>query len=68
MSPFVCISMSDTSSDTSVVQNKFIELAFIYVCLLGSLNVYLSIYDKQGLVVGMTKQISNGKDVDIVIC
>ena len=39
------------------------------VCLFLLLNVvYLPIYAKVGLVVGMTKQISNGKEVDIVNC
>ena len=31
-------------------------------------RVYLQIYAKQGLVVGMTKQMSNCKAVDIVYC
>ena len=30
--------------------------------------VYLSIYAKLGLVIGMTKQMSNGKEADIVNC
>ena len=30
--------------------------------------VYLVIYANLGLVVGMTKQMSNGKEVDIVNC
>ena len=39
----------------------------LYLFLL--LNVvYLVIYAKLGLVVGMTKQMSDGKKVDIVNC
>ena len=38
-------------------------------CLSILLNVvYLAIYAKLGFVVGMTKQMSNGKEVDIVNC
>ena len=37
--------------------------------LVSLLNVvYLPIYTKLGLVVGMTKQMSDGKEVDIVNC
>ena len=40
-----------------------------YVCLFVSLNlVYLLINVKLGFVVGMTKHISDVKEVDIVIC
>ena len=43
--------------------------AGVCLCLFLLLNVvYLQIYVKQGLVVGMTKQMSNGKVVDIVNC
>ena len=39
------------------------------LCLFILLNVvYLPIYAKLGLVVGMTKQMSNGKEADIVNC
>ena len=38
-------------------------------CLFLILNVvFLTIYAKLGLVVGMTKQMSDGKEVDIVNC
>ena len=41
--------------------------AGVCLCSFLLLNVvYLAIYAKQGLVVGMTKQMSNGKDADIV--
>ena len=43
--------------------------AGVCLCLFLLINVvYLSIYAKLRLVVGMTKQISNGKVVDIVNC
>ena len=43
--------------------------AGVCLCLFLLLNiVYLAIYAKLGLVVGMTKQISNGKEADIVNC
>ena len=39
----------------------------VCLCLFLALNVvYLPIYAKLGLVVGMTKQMSDGKEVDIV--
>ena len=38
-------------------------------CLFLALNVvYLPIYAKLGMVVDMTKQMSNGKEADIVNC
>ena len=43
--------------------------AGVCLCLFLALDVvYLSIYAKLGLVVGMTKQTSDGKEVDIVNC
>ena len=43
--------------------------AGVCLCLFLLLNVvYLPIYAKLGLVVGMTKQMSNGKEADIVNC
>ena len=43
--------------------------AGVCLCLFLLLNVvYVVIYAILGLVVGMTKQISNGKEVDIVNC
>ena len=43
--------------------------AGVCLCLFLLLNVvYLAIYAKLGLVVGMTKQMSNGKEVDIMNC
>ena len=43
--------------------------AGVCLCLLLLLNVvYLVIYAKLGLVVGMTKQMSDGKEADIVNC
>ena len=43
--------------------------AGVCICLFLLLNVvYLAIYAKLWLVVGMTKQMSNGKEVDIVNC
>ena len=43
--------------------------ADVWLCLFLALNVvYLSIYAKLGLVFDMTKQMSNGKEVDIVNC
>ena len=43
--------------------------ACVCLCLFLLLNVvYLPIYAKLGLVVGMTKQISDGKEPDIVNC
>ena len=45
------------------------DLCGASVCLFRLLNVvYLPIYAKVGLVVGMTKQMSNGKEGDIVNC
>ena len=39
------------------------------LCLFLALDVvYLPIYFKLGLVVGMTKQMSDGKEADIVNC
>ena len=39
------------------------------LCFFLALNVvYLPIYAKLGLVVGMTKQMSDGKEADIVNC
>ena len=44
-------------------------VANVCLCLFLLLNVdCLAIYAKQGLVVGMTKQMSNGKEADIVNC
>ena len=41
----------------------------VRLCLFLALDVfYLPIYAKLGLVVGMTKQMSNGKEADIVNC
>ena len=41
--------------------------AGVCLCLFLSLDVaYLSIYAKLGLVVGMTQQMSDGKEADIV--
>ena len=43
--------------------------AGVCLCLFLALYVvYLSSYAKLGLVVGMTKQISDGKEADIVNC
>ena len=43
--------------------------AGVCLCLILLLNVvYLPIYAKLGLVVGMTKLMSSGKEVDIVNC
>ena len=43
--------------------------ASVCFCLFLALHVvYLPIYAKLGLVVGMTKQMSNGKEADIVNC
>ena len=43
--------------------------AGVCLCLFLLLNVvYLAIYAKLWLVVGMTKQMSNAEDVDIVSC
>ena len=43
--------------------------ASVCLCLFLLLKiVYLPIYAKLGLVVGMTKQMSDGKEVDIVNC
>ena len=43
--------------------------AGVCLCLILLLDVvYLAICAKLGLVVGMTKQMSNGKKVDIVNC
>ena len=43
--------------------------AGVCLCLFLLLNVvYLAIYVKLGLVVGVTKQMSNGKEEDIVNC
>ena len=43
--------------------------AGVCLCLFRALDVvYLPIYDKLGLVVGMTKQMSDGKEADIVNC
>ena len=43
--------------------------AGVCLCLFLLLNaVYLAIYAKLGLVVGMTKQMSYDKEVDIVNC
>ena len=43
--------------------------AGVCLCLFLLLNVvYLPIYAKLRLVVGMTKQMSNGKEADIVNC
>ena len=41
---------------------------FVYVFFFLLNVVYLSIYATLGLVVGITKQMSNGKEVDIVNC
>ena len=47
----------------------FLALDVVYLCLFHALKVvYLPIYAKLGLVVGMTKQMSNGKEADIVNC
>ena len=40
---------------------------FVYVCFLLDV-VYLAICAKLGLVVGMTKQMADEKEVDIVNC
>ena len=41
----------------------------VCLCLFLALNVvYLPIYSKLGLIVGMTKQMSDGKEADIVNC
>ena len=41
----------------------------VCLCLFLALDVfYLPIYDKLGLVVGMTKQMSDGKEADKVNC
>ena len=43
--------------------------AGVCLCLFLAFDgVYLPIYAKLGLVVGMTKQLSDGKEVDIVNC
>ena len=43
--------------------------AGVCLCLFLALDdVYLPIYVKVGLVVGMTKQMSDGKEADIVNC
>ena len=43
--------------------------AGVCLCFFPSINVvYLSIYTKLGLMVGMTKQMSDGKEVDIMNC
>ena len=43
--------------------------AGVCLCLFLALDVvYLPIYIKLGLVVGMTKQMSDGKEADIVNC
>ena len=43
--------------------------AGVCLCLFLALDVvYLPIYAKPGLVVGMTKQMSDGKEADIVNC
>ena len=43
--------------------------ASVCLCLFLALDVgYLPIYAKLGLVVGMTKQMSDGKDAAIVNC
>ena len=43
--------------------------ACVCLCMFLLLNVvYLPIYAKLGLVVGMIKQMSDGKEVDIVNC
>ena len=40
----------------------------MFVVVLALKVVYLPIYAKLGLVVGITKQMSNGKEADIVNC
>ena len=43
--------------------------AGVCLCLFLLLNViYLSIYAKLGLVVGMTTQMSGGKEADVMNC
>ena len=43
--------------------------ADVCLCFFLALHVvYLSIYAKLGLVVGMTKQMSDGKEADILNC
>ena len=43
--------------------------AGVYLCLFLAVDVvYLPIYAKLWLVVGMTKQMSDGKEADIVNC
>ena len=50
------------------MQNQSTGMEFIYVYLSFSLNVvYLSIDAKLELVVGVPKQIWDGKEIDVVI-
>ena len=65
-------SLCDTDGGSCHFHSKVLTAlcdASVCLCLFLLLNVvYLANYAKLGLVVGMTIQMSNGKEVDIVNC
>ena len=54
---------------STVLVSAALCVAGVCLCFFLLLNVvYLPIYAKLRLVVGMTKQMSNGKEIDVVNC